>query len=321
MDGVSNLVILTTIYNDWKNLPYFVTEIDSVLQSLDISIELLIVDDGSLDVNDGDYDMLRELGSIRKITILHLTRNLGHQKAIAIGLAAVYSYGVKHPLVVMDSDGEDRPRDLPQLLEEFSKTPEIILFAKRSRRSENLGFRIFYGIYKILFRLLTGQSISFGNYSIVPPDILSRLVYLHEIWNHYAAGILRSGLPWRTISTPRGERYRGESKMDFTGLIVHGFSAISVFVEILTVRLLFLSLFIILLDLLAFGILFYVRLFTTLAIPGWATNVAIGLVILLFQAILFLTLLTFLVLTNRSDKHFIPAIDFKTYIRREDRVL
>jgi len=161
--------------------------------------------------------------------------------------------------------------------------------------------------------LLTGKNIAFGNFSLIPAALLQRVTHLPEIWNHYAAGLMRAKLPWDSIPTQRAKRYRGQSKMNFVSLILHGLSAMSVYIEVLTIRLMIAVSGVILLGVIGFGVMLYYRFFTTLAIPGWATNVAIGLTTILSQAMLFLLLLTFLVLNYRSAKLFIPAKDYHDY--------
>ena len=69
----------------------------------------------------------------------------------------------------------------PESLEE----PDKIIFAERNKRTENLLFRSFYVIYKMLFKLLTGKVITFGNFSLVPQNRLQNLVRVSEIWNNY----------------------------------------------------------------------------------------------------------------------------------------
>jgi hypothetical protein len=75
-----------------------------------------------------------------------------------------------------------------------------------------------------------------------------------------------------------------------------------------------------LLDMLAFLVLIYIRFGTSLAIPGWATNVTVGLTVVMVQAILFLALLSFVVLSYRSAKMFIPAVDYKDYLLRVEHI-
>jgi hypothetical protein len=80
------------------------------------------------------------------------------------------------------------------------------------------------------------------------------------------------------------------------------------------------AIIIILISILSFFVLLYVKYLTPLAIPGWATNVAIGIVVIMFQAILLLALLTFLSLNYRSSKLFIPAKDYQDYLLNLEKI-
>ncbi len=312
------LAIVTPVYNDWDSFKTLVEKISQVAVENHWRVCILAVDDGS--VHGAPPHFSQAVAGIESIEIVRLIRNLGHQRAIAVGLAALNEKGLDLPAIVMDADGEDNPSDLPRLLAEHDRDPGYIVFARRVRRSENFIFRGFYLFFKLFFRLLTGKSISFGNYSLIPSAALNRVVHLQEIWNHFAAGIMHSGLLWKTIPTTRSRRYVGRSHMNMTALVLHGLSAVSVYIEIVYVRLLFFALVVMTLDVLGFLALVYVRYFTLLAIPGWATNVAIGLTVIMTQAILFLATLSFVVLSYRSSKMFIPAVDFKDYLMNIERV-
>lgn len=86
--------------------------------------------------------------------------------------------------------------------------------------------------------MLTGIRVRVGNFSILPFAYLDTLVVMSELWNHYAASVFRSKLPFAMIPIPRGTRFAGTSKMNFVALVSHGLSAISVFGDIVGVRLL-----------------------------------------------------------------------------------
>ncbi len=308
---MKTIFVLTPLYNDWQALRVLLEKLQALGASQGLTFHVLVVNDGSTSLPEA---LPEPGGSIRTLHVIHLTRNLGHQRAIAIGLAFAHQMGVQAPLVVMDCDGEDRPQDIPALLAQADRSPDTIIFARRARRTEGLLFRSFYVLFKIVFRILTGRTIAFGNFCLIPPALLERIVALQEIWNHFAAGILRSGLPWTSIPVARGHRYAGKSHMSLTPLVLHGLSAISVYVEIVYVRLLFFTLLLLGLDLAGFLALLYIRYLTPLAIPGWATTVAIGLTLLASQAFLLLTLLTFLLLSYRSARMFIPATDYAAYV-------
>lgn len=311
--GQKKITILTPVYNDWESFAQLVVQIDKCADELgDVSI--LAIDDGStLPITVSTLET-GKISSIRSIDILHLARNLGHQKAIAVGLAHINASGVGHMVIVMDSDGEDKPEDLQKLLSESAQYPDQIVFARRARRSEGFLFTAFYLLYQFVFTLLTGKRIAFGNFSLIPSGLLNRVAHLPEIWNHFAAGVIHANIPWRSVPTQRGKRFAGKSSMNFIGLVIHGLSAISVYIEVLTVRLMLVAVVVIVASITAFLIMLYFKYLTPLAIPGWATNVAIGLIIIMFQAILLLALLAFLTLNYRSTKLFIPAKDYQDYL-------
>src|SRR5262249_20783911 len=151
-----------------------------------------------------DHDLDREFAALRRVDVLRLKRNLGHQRAIAVGLAYAEECLPARAVVVMDGDGEDDPADVPRLLERLEEVGhDRIVFAERTRRSESRAFRVFYAAYKGLHHALTGKMVRVGNFSAIPRRRLSSLVVVSEIWNHYAAGAIRSGQPHSSIPTRR----------------------------------------------------------------------------------------------------------------------
>jgi glycosyltransferase involved in cell wall biosynthesis len=319
--SLKTITILMPVYNDWDSFTRLVNDIDQCAGELkNTTIHIIAVDDGSTLSFPTAKHPFKTYPSIQEISILHLARNLGHQKAIALGIAYINSNLPCDFIIIMDADGEDQPEDIAKLLEESNKHSGSVIFARRTRRSEGIVFRAFYFFYKIFFNFLTGNEIAFGNFSLIPASLLNRVAHLPEIWNHFAAGIMRANIPWASVPTRRGNRYGGKSSMSFVTLVVHGLSAISVYIEILTVRMMIFAFLIILIGILGFFTLLYVKYLTPLAIPGWATNVAIGIVVITFQAILLLALLTFLSLSYRSSKLFIPAKDYQDYLLNLEKV-
>jgi hypothetical protein len=202
-----------------------------------------------------------------------------------------------------------------QLLRAYLNAPgEKAVFAERSRRSESLVFRFFYHLYKFLHRCLTGISVRVGNFSILPSQYLNTLVVMNELWNHYAAAVFRSKLPLTMIPIPRGTRIAGTSGMNFVALVSHGLSAISVFGDIVGVRLLIGSLVGSLLAGLMIVLVAMIRFFSNWAIPGWATYATGTLAIILIQMIAIATSFTFFVLSNRTNLGFIPLRDYSLFM-------
>ncbi len=307
-------MIVMPVFNDWESFKHLVRKIDETVRGEALQASVLAVNDGSVSEFEGREEAVRGLRHIHAVDILHLTRNLGHQRAIAVALA--YAEKVLKPdaVVVMDSDGEDRPEDILELLTKSTEYRDKIIFARRAKRSEGVLFRLFYRTYKVVYRVLTGSSISFGNFCLIPSGVLKRLVFVSEIWNHFSAGVIRSRLPFVTIPTVRGKRIEGPSRMSLSGLIIHGLSAIAVHMDTVAVRLL---LTVVGPDgccPVGMGVVVGIRFLTDLAIPGWATNVSVGLVIILMQAFLVSLFLVFMILTLRTQKVFVPHSDHAQYV-------
>ncbi len=308
-----DLAIVLPIFNDWNAFALLTKQIDDTFADRDLRLYILAVDDGSNQTWD-DVSFPLEWNAITAIDVLRLKRNLGHQRAIAIGLAYAEAKVRCQHVVIMDSDGEDRPADILKLIDCGQANPGSVIFAARAKRSEGPLFTLFYVLYKLVFRVLTGVSISFGNFCLVPSRQLSKLTCLSEIWNHFAAGALRSNLPLKTVRVDRGRRFIGRSKMNLTSLLTHGLSAASVFSDIIAVRLMAFSVILILLSIMGAALVVGVRFLTDLAIPGWATNVAVGLFIILLQALLLSVVLIFQILGYRTQKTFVPSEDYPAYI-------
>lgn len=309
------LVILMPIYNDWNSANVLVKRINEVFIDKPTELQLLLIDDGSSEPFPEDF-LDSDLSSISKIDLLFLRRNLGHQRAIAIALTHIYKSEPCDAVCIMDADGEDRPEDLPPLLDlYFQKHCKRVIFAERIKRREGLVFKILYRCYQALHRTLTGHPIRVGNFSIIPYDHLSALVVSSELWNHYAAAVYNLRIPYSMVPTPRDKRLFGRSKMNFISLVIHGLSSISVFGEVVGTRVLFAACGINTLLILFLLLIFFLRIFTKLTIPGWATFSSGILLVLFLQISATTASFIFYVLNNRNTASFIPLRDYSIYIK------
>jgi hypothetical protein len=296
--------------------------LDAVAGTLEgVHLDVIAVDDGSTISPATSFLADVILANLRRVDVLHLACNLGHQRAIAIGLSEVDERGEYTCAIVMDSDGEDSPEDLPKLLTAGRQHTGHIVVAQRARRSEGRLFKAFYIGYKALFHLLTGKPIAFGNYCVVPAPLINRLVYMPEIWNNLAAAVMRSKLPIHHHPTNRGMRYAGQSKMNLVGLFIHGLSAVSVYGDIAFTRVLAFSVGLSALTLIGILVVSGIRLFTDLAIPGWASYMVGFLIVVLMQALMLSAGAVFLLLNNRSMPSIVPKKVCSQFVRSSTTLL
>lgn len=308
------LVIIVPVFNDWEALQKLILLIDELIFSKEVNINIFIVDDYSTKPVP-DLLIHQKYCHIREVNILRLRRNLGHQRAIAVGLSYVYYHLNCDFVVVMDGDGEDNPFEIERLLKTSEKIGNnTIIFAKRSKRSESKTFKFFYLIYKQLYRLLTGREISVGNFSLLPATLLKNVVVISEIWNHYSSGIYRSRIPYLEINVPRARRLAGQPKMNLVSLVTHGLSSIAVYGDVVGTRILLITTILLVFLLLILLSVLLIKLFTDWGIPGWATYVSGLLFLSLFQLILIGTVFSMIILSARNSFNIIPERDYKYYV-------
>ena len=108
--------------------------------------------------------------------------------------------------------------------------------------------------------------------------------------------------------------------MNFVSLLVHGLSAISVFSDVVGARLLAVAALAIAFTGALLGVVAGVRLFTNLAIPGWATYVTRILLIVMAQALIVSLALVFIVVSGRAAPSFLPIRDAPYFVDRVEQV-
>ena len=305
------MAVATPVFDDWASLSRLLADLDNV--EADVEFSVFVIDDGSNERAEINLPQA-PLRRIRSVEIITLVCNMGHQRAIAIGLVEAGRRENFDALLVMDADGEDRPADIPRLVAKALQHPGCIVYARRGRRPGLLAFRIWYGCYKLAFRLLTGHTLDFGNFCLIPNERVRALINNPSIWNNLASTLRRARLPLVGVPIDRGVRYAGRSKMGFVGLVMHGLSAMAVYSDIVMVRLLLGALAIGAITICGIGWVLFEKLFTTMAIPGWATSAVGILTVVLVQALMLLTIAVFNVMGARSLAVVIPSVDAPKYI-------
>lgn len=315
---MSLYAIVTPVFEDQDSF----AQLCSHLRALETHSEtgmrfhVIAVDDGSL-ADPPKLDALSEVGLSGEI--LRLARNVGHQVAISIGLARAYKIPNLAGCIVMDCDGEDRPETIPSLIEAVSRDKIDVAVAERAKRSESLAFRTFYGIYRRLFMMLTGQKLRFGNFMALSPRALERLSGMHETATHVAGAVVKGRLRRADVPIDRGVRYAGKSKMNFPSLVLHGMRAVMVFGDLVLTRM---ALMLVALACIVVVVLVgaVTAKFMGLATPGWVTIVTGFALSLFLQAGLF-TMITLIVSSlGRVDTPLRVRERALEFVARIDRV-
>lgn len=299
----TELVVVTPVFEDVEAASRLFLELRAALGD---RLYVVAVDDGSVrQPLPADAIAAAGLSGV----VLRLRRNVGHQRAIAIGLAYVADHvSSAAPVVVMDSDGEDLPASIAALLERLGQGDVDVVVAARRSRVETLRFRAFYQVYKAVFGLLTGRRINFGNFMAMSRNAVQRLTAMGELGTHVAGTLLMSRLRWTACALDRGPRYAGHSKMNFVGLALHGFKGLMVFAEDVLVRVGAACALVAAISLIA-SVAAILLKSIGFATPGWF-SVALGILVLIFLQTGAITLMS-LMLTGVMRSAAVLPLDYR----------
>ncbi len=226
-------IILIPLYNDWKSVSRLIGEIDLEVSNWEIEVSLIIVNDASTEKRS---EISFNCKKIRSIKILNMAQNRVHQRCIAAGLKYISKNETFDRVIIMDADGEDRPIELNDFIKKAEENPNMTITGNRFKRSEGIVFKFLYEIHKILTLIFTGKLIKFGNFSCLPKKHVEQLIQRAYLWNSYSSSVVRTIDDRTFIKSIRGTRYVQPSKMNFSGLIFHSLTIISVFRNIFVLR-------------------------------------------------------------------------------------
>tara|TARA_X000001036_G_scaffold349697_1_gene330269 strand:- start:769 stop:1641 length:873 start_codon:yes stop_codon:yes gene_type:complete len=220
------IIILIPVYNDWDSLIKLMDEInENIKHYKSINFECLVVNDAST----LNQPKLIKPNNIKSLQILNMKENKGHARCNAFGIRYIFKNKEFDHLILMDGDGEDRPVEIKDLVDEILKNQKNSVVAKRVKRSEGPLFKSLYQIHKFITYLFTGKSIRFGNFSCLTKHDVDKIHSDASLWSSYSGTVKKNIKPLNEINSTRGLRYFGPSQMSLLKLLIHSFSIIAVF--------------------------------------------------------------------------------------------
>ncbi len=226
--NTSKHIILIPVYNDWKSLNKLLSQLNKVFENHKSSVtEILIVNDGSTDKMDINNSGLPNLN---KISVITLKKNLGTQKAIAVGLFYLKDKEKDSFVTVMDGDGEDDPFQIDSMFEEAKKNQNLVITSNRTKREEPLIFKFLYKIHLIITFIFSYNWISYGNFTTFSSKNISKILTNNNSWYAHASSVL-SNCNIKRLYAPRQKRYFDQSKMNLLTLIEHSLRVNTVFFQ------------------------------------------------------------------------------------------
>ncbi len=221
-----NIILLIPVFNDFKSVLKLIEQININISNIGNSFSIIIINDAS---TEDQTLQIKNLNNIKSIKLINMRKNIGHARCIATGLKHIFKNEKFDYVIPMDGDGEDRPEEIKNFVEEIKKNPNSVIVGERVKRSEGFIFKISYFIHKIVTYTFTGKFIKFGNYTCLTKQAVEKLIKEKATWSSFSGSLAK--IENNLISSPsiRGLRYFGPSKMSYINLIKHSLAITAVF--------------------------------------------------------------------------------------------
>ena len=228
-----NIKILIPVFNDWDSLNKLLEEINLIINGLGHNFSVLIINDAS---TESRSENLLSLDNFQSVKVINMRENRGHARCNAAGLKYILENDDFDYVIPMDGDGEDRPEEIKQFIDNLNYHPSKVIVGERVKRSEGIFFRFCYFVHKIITFVFTGQSIKFGNYTFLPKLVVQKMIDEKATWSSFSGSLAKIEKDRATVPSIRGSRYFGPTKMNFKSLLIHSLSIIGVFKISLIIR-------------------------------------------------------------------------------------
>ncbi len=221
--------ILLPVYNDWLSLKKVLQILNESFKTVKSNNYIIIVNDFSSKKN----ILNKNYNNFKNIKILNLRKNVGSQKAIFFGLKYLQKIIKKKnnqtTISVLDSDGEDNPKMVKEIIKLVNKKKDYFIFASRKERTESNILRALNQLRLFITLILTGKFINFGNFSSFSSKLLKKILSNNNLYLAYSSGVLKNYNKFFFIKIKKNKRFYGNSKVNLQFLLEHTFKIISVF--------------------------------------------------------------------------------------------
>jgi dolichol-phosphate mannosyltransferase len=215
--------IIAPIFNELDNLPELYRRVKEAMDSLGNPWELILIDDGS---TDGSTDVIRDLAHedhrVRKVVF---ARNFGHQLAVTAGLD--YSRG--KAVVIIDSDLQDPPEVIPQLIEKWHDGYEIV-YAIRAEREGESWFKLATAsvFYRIIYRITDLDiPLDTGDFRLLDRKVVNVMTQMKERHRFLRGMSVWVGFRQTGVEYKRAARHAGETKYPLKKMVKFASDAIT----------------------------------------------------------------------------------------------
>lgn len=265
--------VVVPVYNEEEVILESCKRLKKVLDSLHETYEIIFVNDGSKDKTAAIINELCEMD--KKLKLINFSRNFGHQIAVTAGM----DFAEGDAIVVIDADLQDPPEVIPKMIEKWKEGFEVVYGKRLERKGETYFKKVTAKVFYRFLKKMTDVDIPVdtGDFRLIDRKVCDALKQVNER-NRYVRGLISwLGFKQTGVEFTRDKRYAGETKYPLKKMLKFAFDAIASFsykpLKLASYTGMLLSLF-------SFAyliVVIYLRLFTDITYPGWASILAVNL--------------------------------------------
>ena len=223
-----DISVVIPIYNEESNIPALYQRLCRVMETMQVSYELVFVNDGS---RDNSLQLLYELAERDdRVRYINFSRNFGHQIAVTAGLDVATGMAA----VIIDADLQDPPELIPALYQKMHEGYEVVYAKRRSRRGESIFKKLTAKLfYRILVRIThISIPVDTGDFRIVSRKVLNALRLMPEQNKFLRGQISWIGYRQTFVEYDRAERQGGETGYTYSKMLRFALDGITAYSDV-----------------------------------------------------------------------------------------
>jgi polyisoprenyl-phosphate glycosyltransferase len=261
------LTVIIPLLNEQEVIPELHKRLHGLLESLEVTWEVIFIDDGS---TDRSVELLRALAADEpRYKLIILSRNFGHQIAVTAGM----DHAEGEAVVIIDADLQDPPELIRDMLAKWREGYDVVYAVRTKREGDGLFKRATAAVFYRTMRLLVGLEIPVdtGDFRLTSRRVVLALRALRETHRFVRGFVVWVGFRHVAVQFVRAGRFAGTTKYPLRKMLRFAIDGITSFS---TVPLRLASLFGALSGFAALAIALWsmwVHFFVKAVVPGWTS--------------------------------------------------
>lgn len=264
---MAEISIVVPVYNEEGNLQALYDRLGAVLKPLNLSYEIIMVDDGSADRSPAIIAELHKKDP--RVKLIGFSKNFGHMIALSAGL----DHASGNAVITMDADLQHPPQLIPELIKKWRSGAEVVNTLRKDTKGagifKNISARFFYWLINRIAKI--DLPANAADYRLLDRKVVEALKSVRER-SRFLRGLIRwVGFRQESVEYEADPRFSGKTKYSFGRMISFALDGITSFSSFPLRLATYLGLAIALFSFLYILYAIYIRLFTSQAIAGWTS--------------------------------------------------